>query len=147
MNERSNKRQIFITDFDMQRLEMLIESAGAKPFRDSRYIEELAEELLTAEVVDPTGIPPDVITMNSKVCLQDLDSGEDLVYTLVFPSDADLESGRISVLAPVGTAMIGYRKGDRITWPVPGGLKRLKVKKSSINPKLPAIFISRRLSA
>jgi len=115
MKERSSRRQIFITDFDMQRLEQLIESASDKPSRDSRYLEELAEELLTAEVVDPTGIPPDVITMNSKVCLQDLDSGEDLVYTLVFPGDADLESGRISVLAPVGTAMIGYRKGDRIT--------------------------------
>jgi len=140
MKERSSRRQIFITDFDMQRLEQLIESASDKPSRDSRYLEELAEELLTAEVVDPTGIPPDVITMNSKVCLQDLDSGEDLVYTLVFPGDADLESGRISVLAPVGTAMIGYRKGDRITWSVPGGLKRLKVKKILYQPEAAGDF-------
>lgn len=140
MKERSNRRQIFITDFDMQRLEGLIEGAGAKPSRDSRYLEELAKELLTAEVVDPTGIPPDVITMNSKVCLQDLDSAEDLVYTLVFPSDADLENGRISVLAPIGTAMIGYRKGDRITWPVPGGLKRLKIKKILYQPEAAGDF-------
>lgn len=140
MKEHSNRRQIFITDFDMQRLEGLIESAGAKPSRDSRYLEELAKELLTAEVVDPTGIPPDVITMNSKVCLQDLDSGEDLIYTLVFPGDADLESGRISVLAPVGTAMIGYRKGDRIAWTVPGGLKRLKVKKILYQPEAAGDF-------
>ena len=140
MKERSSRRQIFITVFDMQRLEQLIESASDKPSRDSRYLEELAEELLTAEGVDPTGIPPDVITMNSKVCLQDLDSGEDLVYTLVFPGDADLESGRISVLAPVGTAMIGYRKGDRITWSVPGGLKRLKVKKILYQPEAAGDF-------
>jgi regulator of nucleoside diphosphate kinase len=140
MKGRSSRRQIFITDFDMQRLEQLIESANDKPSRDSRYLEELAEELLTAEVVDPTGIPPDVITMNSRVCLQDLDSGEDLVYTLVFPGDADLESGRISVLAPVGTAMIGYRKGDRITWTVPGGLKRLKVKKILYQPEAAGDF-------
>lgn len=140
MKERSNRRQIFITDFDMQRLEGLIESVGARPSRDSRYLEELAEELLIAEVVDPIGIPPDVITMNSKVCLQDLESGEDLVYTLVFPKDADLESGRISVLAPVGTAMIGYRKGDRITWSVPGGLKRLKVKKILYQPEAAGDF-------
>ena len=81
-----------------------------------------------------------MITMNSKVCLQDLDSGEDLVYTLVFHGDADLESGRISVLAPVGTAMIGYRKGDRITWSVPGGLKRLKVKKILYQPEAAGDF-------
>lgn len=140
MKERSNRRQIFITDFDMQRLEGLIESVGARPSRDRKYLEELAEELLIAEVVDPIDIPPDVITMNSKVCLQDLDSGEDLVYTLVFPGDADLESGRISVLAPVGTAMIGYRKGDRITWSVPGGLKRLKVKKILYQPEAAGDF-------
>ena len=48
-------------------------------------------------MVDPAGIPPDIITMNSRVCLQDMDTGEDLVYTLVFPKDANLESGRISV--------------------------------------------------
>ena len=140
MKKRSSRRQIFITDLDMQRLEQLIESASDKPSRDSRYLEELAEELLVAEVVDPTGIPPDVITMNSRVCLQDLDSGEDLVYTLVFPGNADLENGKISVLAPVGTAMIGYRKGDRITWPVPGGLKKLKVKQILYQPEAAGDF-------
>lgn len=135
MKENTSNRQIFITEYDMQRLDVLIETEGAKPSRNSRNLEELGEELLRAEVVDPAGIPPDVITMNSKVCLQDMDSGEDLVYTLVFPRDANLESGRISVLAPVGTAMIGYRQGDLITWPVPGGLKKLKVKKILYQPE------------
>ena len=109
MQERTNTRQIFITEFDLHRLDVLIENAGSTQSRDSRNLEELGEELLRADVVDPAGIPPDVITMNSRVCLQDMDTGEDLVYTLVFPKDANLESGRISVLAPVGTAMIGYR--------------------------------------
>jgi regulator of nucleoside diphosphate kinase len=135
MKENTSNRQIFITEYDMQRLDVLIETEGAKSSRNSRNLEELGDELLRAEVVDPAGIPPDVITMNSKVCLQDMDSGEDLVYTLVFPRDADLESGRISVLAPVGTAMIGYRQGDLITWPVPGGLKKLKVKTILYQPE------------
>lgn len=135
MQERTNTRQIFITEFDLHRLDVLIENAGSTQSRDSRNLEELGEELLRADVVDPAGIPPDVITMNSRVCLQDMDTGEDLVYTLVFPKDANLESGRISVLAPVGTAMIGYREGDTITWPVPGGMKRLKVKKILYQPE------------
>lgn len=135
MKELTSTRQIFITDYDMQRLGKLIEHVGSKPSRDSINLEGLEAELLRAEVVDPAGIPPDVITMNSKVCLQDMDSGKDLVYTLVFPGDADLECGRISVLAPVGTSMIGYRKGDHITWPVPGGLKKLKVKKILYQPE------------
>lgn len=135
MKERTSSRQIFITDYDMQRLGELIQNANSKPSRDGRYLEELREELLKAELVDPADIPRDVITMNSKVSLQDMSSGEDFAYTLVFPGDADLDSGRISVLAPVGTAMIGYRKGDRITWSVPGGVKKLKVKKIIYQPE------------
>ncbi|MHB8058703.1 MAG: nucleoside diphosphate kinase regulator [Desulfuromonadaceae bacterium] len=135
MKERTKSRQIFITDFDVERLEVLIENANRRSSRDGKYLEELEQELTKAEVVTPAGIPPDVITMNSRVCLQDMDSGEDLVYTLVFPGDADVESGKISVLAPIGTAMIGYRSGDRITWPVPGGVKKLKVKKILYQPE------------
>lgn len=140
MTTRTSHRQIFITDLDMQRLEELIDKASANPTRDSKYLEELGEELLKAEVVDPAGIPPDVITMNSRVCLQDIDSGEELVYTLVFPKDADLDNGKISVLAPVGTAMIGYRAGDRITLPVPSGVKKLKVKKILYQPEAAGDF-------
>ena len=140
MRERTGSRQIFITDFDLQRLEALIAHAGAKPSRDSRYLDDLGEELLRAEVVDPKDIPSNVITMNSRVCLQDIDSGEELVYTLVFPGDADLASGKISVLAPVGTAMIGYRTRDRITWRVPGGVKKLKVKKKLPGHQLKPLF-------
>jgi len=76
-----------------------------------------------------------VITMNSRVCLQDLETGEDLVYTLAFPTDADLESGKISVLAPIGTAMIGYRVGDIIKWQVPAGTRKFKVKSMHYQPE------------
>lgn len=135
MKKRTNGRQIFITDFDCERLEELIENSSHRSSRDGRYLEELEQELSRAEVVTPAGIPPDVITMNSRVCLQNMDTGEDSVYTLVFPWDADPDSGRISVLAPVGTAMIGYRAGDCITWHVPGGIKRLQVKNIIYQPE------------
>ena len=72
----------------------------------------LERELNRAKVVQPAEIPADVITMNSRVHLKDLEAGEDLFYTLVFPSDADFGQNRISILAPIGTALLGYRVGD-----------------------------------
>lgn len=140
MKKNNAPRQIYITDFDLQRLEELIEAATARSTRDSSNIEQLEEELLKAEVVDPTGIPPDVVTMNSKVCLKDLDSGEELEYTLVYPSEANLAAGKISILAPVGTAMFGYRAGDRISWSVPGGTRKLKIKKVLYQPEAAGDF-------
>lgn len=140
MKKQSNGRQIFITDFDLERLENLIEDANRRSSRDGKYLEGLEQELVKAEVVTPAGIPPDVITMNSRVCLQDMDSGENLVYTLVFPGDADFDSGKISVLAPIGTALIGYRAGDRITWRVPSGIKKLKVKNILYQPEAAGDF-------
>ena len=77
----------------------------------------------------------DAITMRSKVRLKDLESRKEMIYSLVFPNEADIDEGRISVLAPVGTAMIGYRVGDIIEWEVPSGLRRLKVEEVLYQPE------------
>jgi len=87
----------------------------------------LVAELDRAEIVAPHEVPPDVITMNSRAELLDLHSKELMEFTLVFPVDANIEEGKISVLAPLGTAMLGYRVGDEFEWPVPYGARRLKV--------------------
>jgi regulator of nucleoside diphosphate kinase len=76
-----------------------------------------------------------VITMRSKARLLDIDSGKEVVYSLVFPNEADLEKGKISVLAPIGTAMIGYKVGDIIEWEVPAGLRRLRVEEVLYQPE------------
>jgi regulator of nucleoside diphosphate kinase len=73
--------------------------------------------------------------MRSKVRLRDLDTGEEMVYTLVFPSEANFDEGKISVLAPVGTAMLGYRVGSLIEWEVPSGRRRLKVEELLYQPE------------
>ena len=132
---KSRVRQIFITEFDLERLEDLVGKFRAKTSRDTRNLDELEQELETAEVVSPEGIPPDVITMNSRVLLEDMDTGQFMEYTLTFPADADVETGKISVLAPIGTAMIGYRAGDRISWVVPGGEKNFLVKEILYQPE------------
>ena len=73
--------------------------------------------------------------MNSMVRLKDVDTGEDVIYTLVFPHDADIHHKKISILAPIGTALIGYRAGDIIEWNVPAGVKRLKIEKILYQPE------------
>jgi regulator of nucleoside diphosphate kinase len=110
----------------------------AAEFGDKRtlqYLDELSDELDQADLVRPEEIPNDVITMNSTFRLQNLDNGEEAVYTLVFPADADSLRGKISVLAPIGTAVLGYRVGDTVEWDVPAGLKRLTVKEIVYQPE------------
>lgn len=119
---------IFITEVDLARLRKLIDLARGNGSDANRpYLNRLEDELERAEVVNPSDIPKDVVTMRSTVRLKDLDNGKEMVYTLVFPNEADVDEGKISVLAPVGTAMIGYRAGDVIEWEVPSGLRMLKV--------------------
>jgi regulator of nucleoside diphosphate kinase len=84
----------------------------------------LEEELGHAVVVDSTTVPSDVVTMNSRVWFEDLDTGEQLEITLVYPSDADVDQGKVSVLAPVGSALLGLSVGQSIEWPLPGGKSR-----------------------
>jgi len=98
-------------------------------------IEELEVELNRAIIVDTDKIPPDIVTMNSKVYLRDMDTGKDEFYQLVYPEDADIEQNKISILAPIGTAILGYKVGDIIEWKVPAGLRKLKIKKIVYQPE------------
>lgn len=125
------KRSIYITKADMTRLRKLIE--GYKGSRDD--LTRLQAELDQAQIVEPTDIPSDVITMNSKARLLDLDDNEEMTYTLVFPEHASVDQNRISVVAPIGTAMLGQREGDEFEWQVPAGRVRLKVVKVLYQPE------------
>lgn len=127
---------IHITEVDRQRLEKLIEFHGERgPVANQEYLRRLEHELERAEVVAPEDVPKDVITMRSRVRLRDLNTREEMIYTLVFPVEANFDEGKISVLAPIGTAMLGYRVGDTIEWPVPSGLRRLKVEEILYQPE------------
>lgn len=111
----------------MTRLRRLIAGRYAANPLDREYLETLEEELDRAEVVEPGKVPQDVITMGSEVRLKDLDSGELKSYRLVFPSDVRSTENGLSVLAPIGTALLGYQAGDVIEWVVPKGTRRLEV--------------------
>jgi regulator of nucleoside diphosphate kinase len=127
---------IFITKTDYERLTKLIELARERDADANRkYIDSLEEELEKAEVVQQKDIPSDVITMRSTVRLKDLDTDDEMTYQLTFPTEANYEQGRISVLAPIGTALIGYRRGDVIEWEVPSGVRRLRVEEVVYQPE------------
>ena len=128
-------KTIRITEFDLERLKKLLNEAKYTEYRKSQYLEKLQMELSRAEIVSPQNVPGGVITMNSTVCLLDLDTGEEEIYTLVFPEDAELGQGKISILAPIGTAMLGYEVGDVFEWEVRAGKRRLRVEKILYQPE------------
>jgi regulator of nucleoside diphosphate kinase len=128
-------RTLLVTTTDRSRLERVIAAAQNQDGRQSEYLAALRGELRQARTVKPSEVPPDVVTMNSTVRLRDLDTDESETYTLVYPDRANASAGRISVLAPVGTAIIGYRVGDTVDWQVPAGLRRLKVEAVLYQPQ------------
>jgi len=134
------ERKIYITEFDKKRLEELIAVAEEFGGHDRKDLEALAGELAQAEVVSSKDVPPDVVTMNSKVVLRDIDTSEEMTYVLVFPSDANIDAGAISILAPVGTAILGYAKGDVIEWRVPSGMRRIGIKEILYQPEAAGDF-------
>jgi regulator of nucleoside diphosphate kinase len=109
--------QIYLTQDDMDRLLQLIEAYPGKRF------DRLEAELLRAKVVPREKIPQDVVTMNSRVLFENETTGERREITLVYPGMADIDAGRISILVPVGTALLGLRVGQSIDWELPGGGK------------------------
>lgn len=118
---------IYITRPDAEKLKDLIREAKNQGYRGSPYLQKLDEELERAVIVEPQAIPRDVITMNSTAVLIDVETGERMEFTLVFPEQANIERGRISVLAPIGTGMLGYCVGDVFEWDTPGGKRTLRV--------------------
>ena len=133
-------RRIFITEYDKERLEKILPATPDSTNRNRQDLRNLAKELARAKIVPPERIPPDVVTMNSRVVLRDLNSDETMTYTLVFPKDADIDAGAISILAPVGTAIIGYAVGDVIEWPVPGGTRRIRIEQILYQPEAAGDF-------
>jgi len=122
--------KIYITQFDHDRLMKLLDKR--KPHDD--FDKALLAELEKGEIIDPKDAPPDIITMNSQVRFKD-EYGDTWEYWLVFPEDADLTKQRISILSPIGCALIGYKKGDTITIPTPKGRRELMVEEIIHQPE------------
>ena len=127
---------IIVTDADMDRLSRLARALKLSLFRDQLQLERLEQTLESAEVMSLERIPRDVIRMNSRIRVLDFDTRKIELYTLVFPENANISTGWMSVLAPVGIALLGHRQGDVIETKVPGGTRKLRVEQVLIRAEL-----------
>ncbi len=117
MAERSSPSpSLYLTQDDLERLSQLLDSQGGR-------FAKLEGELARAKVVPRADIPRDVVTMNSRVLFENETTGERREVTLVYPHEADIDAGKISILVPVGTALLGLRVGQSIDWTLPSGEK------------------------
>lgn len=130
----AEKHDIIITDADLQRLLPMLEQ------NDSPASDALDTELHRAMIVPQDRVPADVVTMNSEVVYEDLETGQRRTVRVVYPKDADARSGRVSVLAPIGSALLGLRVGQTIEWEVPTGTKRIRVVEVRFQPEASGDF-------
>lgn len=125
--------EITISSLDADRLYELIESL---PNKNLAGIAELESELARANVVAPESVPPTIVTMNSTVKFVIETTNEEFELTLVYPNNVDSSGQKISILAPVGSALLGLSKGDEIEWPKPGGgILKVKLKEIVYQPE------------
>lgn len=117
---------IYFSESDYERLRVLVD-VGVHQRAGRSTVSNLERELDRAEIVPEEALPADVVAMHSTVKLVDLDTDAEHVYTVVYPHEANVDRGRISVLAPIGTAVLGYRTGDVVEWEVPAGRRRFRI--------------------
>ena len=134
-----SQHELLITESDFDRLKHLVDSPRYR-VTHAMLTATLRAGLKRSRVVGAASVPEGVVTMNSKLRVRDLKSGESETYTLVFPDDADINDGRLSVLAPLGAALLGARAGDVVEFDAPAGVRRLKVEKVLYQPEAAGDF-------
>ena len=128
----STSDHVIVTDRDLERLLPMVLSTA--------HAGSLEGELDRAVVVKQREVPPDVVTMNSRIVYEDCSTGARRDVHLVYPRDADPARGRISVLAPIGSALLGLRVGQRIAWRLPAGIRWIRVVKVLFQPEAEGHF-------
>ncbi|WP_305047225.1 nucleoside diphosphate kinase regulator [Geoalkalibacter sp.] len=135
-----NERALTFTDYDVERIEDLLEGARNLPARKREGLEALAEELGRGRIVASRQVPSDIVTLNSRVRLRDLDGDRVMEVTLVLPGSADLAQGRLSVTSPIGMAILGFAQGDIVEWAVPAGVKKICIEEILYQPEAAGHF-------
>lgn len=131
---RNFDHDIIITNIDLQRLLPVLD------VHDTAASEMLETELHRATIVDQRAIPADVVTMNSEVTYEDCATSARRTVRIVYPKDANVVHGRVSVLAPIGSALLGLRVGQTIDWALPSGTKRIRVLEIAYQPEASGDF-------
>jgi regulator of nucleoside diphosphate kinase len=129
------RRKIHITDEDMQRLSELLKQALGRNDKDKPYLIALRDVLKSARIVSPGSVSPDIVTMQSRVRVKDKEDGQSDELTLVFPEQVDAEEGNVSVVAPLGAALLGCRVGDDVAFRIPKGTRTIEVEAILYQPE------------
>ncbi|XDD45844.1 GreA/GreB family elongation factor [Leptospira sp. WS39.C2] len=128
------KKRVSITNFDYIRLKNMI-LEYSKRNKSNANIEDLLGEIERAQKVDSNQIKTNVVTMNSIIEIKNLDELEFKEFQLVFPNDANSEENKISILAPIATACLGYKTGDVIDWKIPSGVHQFQITSIKYQPE------------
>ena len=134
-----SRTDIIITEKDFDRLQGVVDSPRHRATH-AALLAALKNELDRGKVVAADEVPRRVVTMHSQVCIRDLRTDDAETYTLVYPEEADINDGKLSVLAPLGTALLGTRAGQVVKFDVPAGERRLKVEKILYQPEAAGDF-------
>lgn len=130
-----NEKTMYMTEFDVDRLETFLEGVNKSNRYDRNTLESLQEEIERSNIVESRLIPSDVVTLNSQIRLRDIGTDQEMVLTLTLPGSANFDEGRISVVSPIGTAILGYAVGDTIEWSVPSGMKKIRIEEILYQPE------------
>lgn len=128
-------QRLYVTETDFKRIRGLLGSLKSFSERDIENVRKLDAALSQAKIVNSRDIPRDIVTMNSTVTIRDNMTNEKMIFTLVYPENADYKKGRISIIAPIGSAILGCKIGSIIEWKIPKGVKRMKIEDIHYQPE------------
>jgi regulator of nucleoside diphosphate kinase len=135
MHSQTKLQPVTISTFDLRRLKELLLVAKQFASPQPGYIGDLENELEQANIVRPEEVPPYIVTLNTCFKLTDVETGKEHSYTLVFPSDADPEENKLSILSDLGVAVLGCSAGDTIEWNFPDGVRHFRIDMICFQPE------------
>ncbi|MEO6905676.1 MAG: GreA/GreB family elongation factor [Ginsengibacter sp.] len=127
---------VIILKHDFEILNAHVKNLQGMQVNEKENFSKLSQELKKAQIVDPENFPDDIVRLDSTVVIKDLQTNREMTITIVLPQKADIKQRKVSVLAPIGTALIGFGKGQKVSWEVPSGKKDFKIMEVS-NLNLP----------
>ena len=125
------KSAVILHKEDFAKIEACIKDSKPSGLKEVHLSRSLSEELADATVLDDKDFPKDVIRLNSLVTIEDLKNKKEMNFTLVLPSESNIKERKVSILAPIGTAVIGFKQGQKVSWMVPAGETEFLIKKVS----------------
>jgi regulator of nucleoside diphosphate kinase len=132
--------RIILSRLDHARILSSINAARRAGTINDSEVDKLVNELNSAEIVESTEIPADVVTMNSIVKVSFLNANKQVRFRIVYPENANIKENKISIFSPVATALIGYKVNDEIEWIVPSGLTRIRIDEIEYQPEAAGDF-------